>query len=303
MNYGLAALFGFGILMVWFSVFSAPVRQVGLAGTLDEIDYSPETQARRAKARRGSLLSRAFGPMISTWSSQVMTLLNRAEADRIRLAQAGWPKPWYTVEDLYMSKVTTAGILAAVGIAVGLIVSPEAILIAVPVLGLLGFFVPDLNLNSQVKKRKEMITAEMAFVPDRIGIQVLAGKTLPLAIREIATKPGGPFVQELRLVSADYAIDGDLIGAMEKMAARTQMPELRDFVGRVRLATEQGTAIGPLLQVMGASARERLNLALEERGMRNSYLMILPIGGLVLPAILVMLGAPGFWMFMFGGGF
>jgi hypothetical protein len=86
------------------------------------------------------------------------------------------------------------------------------------------------------------------------------------------------------------------------MAERTGMPELRDFVGRVRLALEQGTAIGPLLQVMGVSAREKLNLMLEQRALRNSFLMIIPIGGLVLPAVLVMLGAPGFWLFFGTGG-
>lgn len=305
LTYLMALLFGFGILLVFSSVFVPKrVRQIGLAGDLDEIDYSPDAERRRRLAILGekSLIGRAFGPLIVGWADQAMGLLNRAEADKKKLMMAGWPKPWHTVEDFYASKVLTAGMLGVVGIAVGLIAAPEAVFVLVPVLALVGFFIPDLSLNSQAKKRREMIIAEMASVPDRIAIQVQSGKTLPLAIRAIAQRPGGPLVQELRQVAADYAVDGDLAGALEKMSERTGMPELRDFVGRIRLALEQGTAIAPLLQVMGISAREKLNLLLEQRALRNSFLMIIPIGGLVLPAVLVMLGAPGFSMFMGSGG-
>jgi tight adherence protein C len=304
LTYFLALVFGFGILLVWSSVFVPKrVRQVGLAGDLEEIDYSPDVEGRRRLSILGekSLLGRAFGPLIAGWADQAMGLLNRAETDRKKLMMAGWPKPWHTVEDFYASKVLAGGLLGAMGIAAGLMAAPEAVFVLVPALALVGFFIPDLSLNSQAKKRREMIVAEMASVPDRIAIQVQSGKTLALAIRAISERPGGPLVQELRKVSADYAVDGDLAGAMEKMAERSGLPELRDFVGRVRLALEQGTAIAPLLQVMGASARERLNLMLEQRALRNSFLMIIPIGGLVLPAVLVMLGAPGFSLFLGSG--
>jgi len=305
LTYLMALLFGFGVLLVYSSVFvPRRVRQVGLAGDLDEIDYSPGAETRRRLAILGerSLLSRAFGPLIAGWAEQAMGLLNRTEADRTKLMMAGWPKPWHTVEDFYASKVLAAGLLGVVGIVVGLIAAPESVFVVVPVLAAVGFFIPDFSLSSQAKVRREMIVAEMASVPERIAIQVQSGKTLPLAIRSIAERPGGPLVQELRKVSADYAVDGDLTGALEKMAERTGIPELRDFVGRVRLALEQGTAIAPLLQVMGISAREKLNLLLEQRALRNSFLMIIPIGGLVLPAVLVMLGAPGLVMFLGGGG-
>ena len=182
----MALLFGFGILLVFSSVFVPKrVRQVGLAGDLDEIDYSPDAERRRRLAILGekSLIGRAFGPLIMGWADQAMGLLNRAEADKKKLMMAGWPKPWHTVEDFYASKVLTAGILGVVGIAVGLIAAPEAVFVLVPVLALVGFFIPDLSLNSQAKKRREMIIAEMASVPDRIAIQVQSGKTLPLAIR------------------------------------------------------------------------------------------------------------------------
>lgn len=304
-TYLMALVFGFGVLLVWSSVFvPRRVRRVGLAGDLDAIDYSSDAERGRRRATWGEkpLIGRAFGPLIAGWAQQAMDLLNRAEADRQKLMMAGWPKPWHTVEDFYASKVLAAGLLGAVGIVVGLMAAPEAVFVLVPLLGGVGFAIPDLSLSAQVKKRREMIVAEMASVPDRIAIQVQSGKTLPLAIRAIAQRPGGPLVQELRQVSADYAVDGDLAGALDEMAERTGVPELRDFVGRVRLALEQGTAIAPLLQVMGVSAREKLNLMLEQRALRNSFLMIVPIGGLVLPAVLVMLGAPGFSMFLGTGG-
>jgi len=294
----MAFLFGLGVLLVWSAVVvPRRIRQVGLAGDLEAI------QGREGTGPQGEapLLARAFGPLIRGWGEQLMRALNRTQRDRQKLMVAAWPKPWHTLEDFYASKVLAAALLACAGLAGGLVAGAQASVLLAPLLGGLGFFLPDLSLDQQAKRRRAAIVAEMASVPDRIAIQVQSGKALPLAIRDVAARPGGPLVQELRRVAADYAVDGDLTGALEGMAARTGVPELRDFVGRVRLALEQGTAIAPLLQGMGGSARESLNLMLEEQALRNSFLMILPIGGLVLPAVLVMLGAPGLSLF-FGGG-
>jgi tight adherence protein C len=288
---------------MWSSlVVPRRLRRVGLAGDLEQIQYAPVPGDRRlALLGEDSLLARAFGPLLLGWTEQLMRSLNRAQSDRHKLMIAGWPKPWHTMEDFYASKVLAAAMLSCVGIAGGLIAGPQALFVLVPLLCGAGFFLPDLSLSAHAKKRRAAIVAEMASIPDRIAIQVQSGKALPLAIRDVTSRAGGPLVQELRRVSADYAVDGDLTGALEAMAERTGAPELRDFVGRVRLALEQGTAIAPLLQVMGTSAREKLNLMLEGQALRNSFLMIIPIGGLVLPAVLVMLGAPGLSLF-FGGG-
>ena len=304
LTYGLAFLFGLGVLLIWSTVVvPRRIRQIGLAGHLNDIQYAPGTGERGRLGLLGEapLLARAFGPLLLGWAEQLMRALNRAQRDRQKLTVAGWPKPWHTPEDFYASKVLAAAVLACMGLAGSLVAAPQASLFSVPLLGGVGFFLPDLSLSAQAKRRRAAIVAEMASVPDRIAIQVQSGKALPLAIRDVTSRPGGPLVQELRRVAADYAVDGDLTGALEGMAERTGVPEVRDLVGRVHLALEQGTAIAPLLQVMGRSARETLNLMLEEQALRNSFLMIIPIGGLVLPAVLVMLGAPGLSLF-FGGG-
>jgi len=301
-----ALLFGMAVFLVFTGLFSTPMTvATRVAADLEEIDFSPEAERKRRLNlfEEKSLLDRAFGPIVAGWAEKIASLLNRSDADRRRLEMADYPKPFYTLTDFYAYKILSAAFLAAVGIVIALVVSPSLFPVFMLALGALGFFLPDLNLNNAIKTRREKIIAELAFVPDRIAIQVQAGKALPLAIRAVAAKPGGPLVQELRKVMAEYEVSGNLAEGLTRMAERTGLPELRDFAGRVRLAMEQGTAIAPLLQVMGIAAREKLNLMLETRARRNELLLVIPVGALVLPAIMILLGAPGFYTFFFGGPF
>jgi len=242
------------------------------------------------------LLDRAFGPFLAEWGTRLRFWLKNEEKVRERLQAAGWPRPFRTVNDFYAAKVAGGIILFAAGLGFALLLGFGGFAIPLAVgLGALGFFLPDLSVEQQAKRRAEEMTVEMAFVPDRLAIYLAAGHALPYAIRRVAERPGGPFTEELRKVALDYETGGDIREALENMVERN--PGLEDvawFASSLTFAQEQGAEMVPVLRSMGEEARKKLNNILNARGHRTTLLLIIPVGLLIVPASLLLVGAPGF---------
>jgi len=311
MGIAFGILAGVGVLMVAMSLFATPLPAAsnGLAQRLDAL--SPSLFGDEARQAR-PLLDRLVEFMFGASGARLGAALNRRQADEIRLKLAGWPKPYTSVESLYTYKVAISIWMGLIGLVLGILVSllmVETGPVVIPfaaVLAVVGFFVPDLAVSGAARKRREQTISEMSSALGRLAIFVAAGNRLPVAVREVGSRPGGPFIHELRQVAADYTVSADLAGALDAMAERYPLPEIVAFAGRMRVALEQGGSVAPALRAMAQDAREKLNLLLEERAGRNTLLMILPLGMVITTALAILIGpgaAVAIQMFSGSGGF
>ena len=164
-------------------------------------------------------------------------------------------------------------------------------------LGVLGLYLPDFHLRQLVQKRREMVRTEMAFVLHRLAIQVAAGQALPQSLEQIALKPGGPFIQELRQVSTDISTGHTLTEALDGLAKRAAgIDEVRRFVDLLERAQQMGSPIADALTSMGRIMQDRVQQDVEARGMAASVQMVLPVGCLILPAIAIVVMGPGIYL-------
>jgi len=299
-NLILAGLLGLSTWLVFDALF-VPSRTTRLVWDMEDLGAGGKpTRRQRLRMLEGQpLLDRALGPLLQEWAGYLATWLRRVETDEQKLIHADWPAPFHTLSDFYAWKLVSALVLAGTALLVAGVLAvvgssqfATLALIAALGLGALGFFAPDMTLDSELEKRQELILTEMAFSLDRMAIIAAAGNTLPVAIRKVALAGGGPFARELQRVIATYDVEGSLAPGLEEMVQRTGMQEVATFAARVRLVQEQGGSIVPALRQMGASTREKLNLLLEERGERNALAMIVPISALVLPAAVIVIAAP-----------
>jgi pilus assembly protein TadC len=287
-----------GVFLVVVSLFASPRPLAATAlgerlGSLSTPLFGAD-QASRARPLADRLAEVLFGSA----GQRLGQALNRRDADELRLKLAGWPKPYTSVETLYTYKVAITiwmgvlGLLMGSAISVFLSAVAPLILPLGVVMGALGFFVPDLAVSRAASRRREHTISEMASALGRLAIFVTAGNRLPVAIREIGQRPGGPFVQELRQVAADYGVSADLEGALDAMGRRYPMPEILAFTGRMKVALQQGGSIAPALQAQAQQSREKLNLILEERAGRNTLMMLAPLGLAVMSGMTILI-APG----------
>jgi hypothetical protein len=114
-----------------------------------------------------------------------------------RIAQAGYPPPFTSAENVLGYRIFTAAIFAGLVGLFGLLLSlfsPGLGAIALPLTaaaGLMGLFMPDQVINNAIRERQEQLTLDAASTMDRLAIYVAAGYALPVALRELATRPGG----------------------------------------------------------------------------------------------------------------
>jgi Flp pilus assembly protein TadB len=222
-----------------------------------------------------------------------------------QLKQANWywepgepampnPKaPFWNVETLWGEKIFSALLFSAIGAMMfaffGVLISlvtraPLTIFIVLAVgLGLLfgyaAFRSPDNILASAAARRQRELTLEMGYRIPELRADVLAGYTIQRAIRNLALRPGGPFVVELRRAVTILDVTKDDTQAMDQLIDRNDGNELlAEFANSIKMVSRQGGQINPILNVLADQAQQHLLLSIQSQARKNLQEMIRPIG-------------------------
>lgn len=247
--------------------------------------------------RTTPLLDRLFGPLLGRLSYRLALLLRRIDKDEARLRAAGYPTRYSTVYDLYAWKVAMALFLFLVGIAASLIAGSSFVFLALG-LGLVGMFLPDFQLARLIRKREENMRFEMAFSLHRMAVFCAAGGSLGEAAQQLAySNKGGVFVNELRQVTADMQKGMTLDEALEQMKERNpNIPEVVTLAELLRASGRTGTSNAEVLRSLGNVMIDKALQEMEQRGIASGVQMVIPVGGLILPAIGIAVMGPGIFL-------
>jgi len=279
---------------------------LGGLGTFLALNASQRRAPRTLRVRLGLEQVQARRPLVDrlfgTWAE---TLLQRRDAADVetQLKQAGfWQRVGVLYPDVrtfYAYKVASATLLAVLGLGAGLILaslggfSTMTSFAVAAATGVLGFFLPDMDLKGKVSRRDDQMLADMASALDRLANFLAAGYPLAQAVQQLAERPGGVFVAELRYVAAHYNVSGDLAAGVEALLeSNGNLPPLIPFVTLLRTAARLGGGVSEALRALAAELRAELTQRITARGYRNTVLMIVPAFFAILATLLV-LAAPG----------
>jgi hypothetical protein len=213
--------------------------------------------------------------------------------------------PFWNLETLWTEKYVTALVYAALGLVLGfalLLTQPDAnatlaiapALAAGAALGYLGFTAPDAQLRDAARKRQKELALEMGFRLPELRSDVLAGRTIMSAMRELGRRPGGPFVEEIRRAVTAFDVLKDEAAALDVLADRNAGTEqLIEFVSQMRMAIQQGNEVNRVLNVLTDAAQHRLVQHVTAQGKKNAQQMSRPLaaGSVAIMALLVLLPA------------
>ena len=237
-----------------------------------------------------------------------------------QLKQANWywepgepampnPKaPFWNVETLWGEKIFSALLLTTLGTLVFLIMAVFiSIFVGIPVTVMAGIAVgaglafgyasfrsPDSMLAAAALRRQREMALEMGYRIPELRADVLAGYTIQRAIRNLAVRPGGPFVEELRRAATILDITKDDALAMDQMIDRNEGNELlAEFANSIKMVSRQGGQISPILNVLADQAQQHLRLNIQGQARRNLQEMTRPIGlsSLVVTSLLIIIPA------------
>jgi tight adherence protein C len=209
------------------------------------------------------------------------------------LDRAGNPRGW-PADRVVATKGVGLGIGALVGFMFGVLLGgATAILLAVVVCGMFGFFAPDLAIYNAGLKRQAEIRRSLPDVLDTLTISVEAGQGFDAALAQVVRNGRGPIVGEAARVLQEMRIGKSRAEALRSLGTRTTLEELRGFAAAVIQAGELGVPIGQVLREQAKEMRSRRRQHAEELAQKVPVKILFPTLFCFFPAVFIVVIGPG----------
>jgi tight adherence protein C len=158
--------------------------------------------------------------------------------------------------------------------------------------GGIGYILPGIWLDRQIKKRKKNILKALPDALDLLCISVEAGLGFDLALQRVADKWDNELSLEFRRALADTRLGRARRDALRDMAARTGVDDVQTFVAAIIQAEQLGVSIGKILRIQADQMRIRRRQRAEEEAHKAPIKMLIPMVFLIFPALFIVILGP-----------
>ena len=167
-----------------------------------------------------------------------------------------------------------------------------------------GFFLPDLWLNSKIKKRQHRIRRDLPNVIDLLNLCVSGGLDFMLAVNTV-TRELKPcqLTRELSEVYRQTQMGKTRREALKDLALRLDMPEIHSFVRSLIQADRMGTPLADVLNIQAEEIRTIRFQQGEAMALKAAIKLLFPLFAFILPVVLIIVGGPIILQFMKGANF
>lgn len=284
-----AAMVGTSVPVAWwaFSVDRPSSRRV----SRNLVGHNPTM---RQAALERSAVERLLLPVIRLVGKRVVrfTPIGWVGGRNMALAKAGLSGR-LTPEQILGAKVLLSSLSALV---LGLrVVSGDTRLrsvLLVLIVPALGFFAPDILVRARADRRADSITRALPDLLDQVTISVEAGLGFEAALARTSQGPTNVLAQEFLRMLQDIRFGSTRSDALEALAERSQVEDLKTVVLALRQADALGVPLAATLRTLSVEMREKRRFRAEERAQRLPTLMIFPLGLCILPALFIVILGP-----------
>jgi tight adherence protein C len=189
------------------------------------------------------------------------------------------------------AKLAAAGVGALAGAALSAAAPGRlavALLVGAPVA---GFLAPDLWLARRAGERARRILRELPSLLDLLRVGVESGSSLARALREVGARTHGPLAAEWRAVGRQVNLGVPLELALDGMAERAPLPEVRALRAALDRARRHGAPLGETLAAQARDARFALARHAREEAARAGPKIQLVVALLLVPSVLLLVAA------------
>jgi tight adherence protein C len=165
-------------------------------------------------------------------------------------------------------------------------------------LAVLGLYMPYMWLRRRVERRQRALLSALPDALDLIAIAVSAGLSLDSAMQEVVQKWEGELSRELNQVLNEMQLGASRRQALQNLVERTQLDDLRLLVAALLQADELGANLSETLSIQAVQLRIRRRQLAEEKARKAPVKMLVPLVGLIFPAMFVVLLAPAVLQFL-----
>jgi tight adherence protein C len=165
----------------------------------------------------------------------------------------------------------------------------------------LGYFLPEQALLSLRKRHRQSLLAALPDSTDLLSIVLGAGLSLDQAIARVSEELQYVYpelAEEFYLMTVEVQAGQERGVAFQHMARRTGLNEIRSLAGMIIQSERFGTSLAQALRIFADSLRVKRRLDIEAAIAKAAVKMIFPIVLFVLPALFVVVLAPGVLSFL-----
>jgi len=257
------------------------------------VDDSAALKARARESAAQQLVRKAtpvLSKLVVPASAQEQTNL------RIKLASAGFRHP--QAQTILLASKTLLGI---VGLVVGVLFGFSAKMTLPVLFGVatfaagVGFTLPNAWLMLAAANRKQKIRYGLPDTLDLLVVSVESGLALDAAIKRVGEEMASvhpELSEELRIATMETQMGIPRAEALDNMARRSGVDEMRSLVSVILQAERFGTSIAKALRNQADSLRTKRRQAAEERAQKTAVKLMLPLVLFIFPAMGVVLGGP-----------
>src|SRR5688572_14153580 len=216
---------------------------------------------------------------------------SNVDKTRRRLLLAGSPNRW-TASDWLGVKLFAA--LGAAGLGAVLTALMDATLLPLGIIvgGGLGFLLPELWLGMTIKRRQKAIMKSLPDALDLLVISVEAGLGFDAAMARVVSKSDNALSRELARVMAEMRVGRPRREALKDLVARTQVPDLSQFVSALIQAEQLGVSVSQVLTVQADQMRVLRRQRAEAEAQQAPLKMLFPMLIFIFPALCLMILGP-----------
>lgn len=253
---------------------------------------------------------RVTKPLLKRMSRLASRLAPGSNAESIanKLAMAGNPRN-LTVEMFLGLKVAVALFLALTTLLMQfllppLIPPPTATTLALYTVvgGLAGFFLPELWIKDEARKRQKAIRKVLPDTIDVLSISVEAGLGFDSAIGRICAKTHNPLTVEFDKYLTEIRLGKARREALRMIQTRTGVEDLNTFIGAVIQADQLGVSIAKILRTQSEQLRMKRRQRAEQKAQQAPLKMLFPMILFIFPSVFVVILGPSIPVIMHGFG-
>ncbi len=160
------------------------------------------------------------------------------------------------------------------------------------VFSLIGFYMPQLLLQSKITSRQDEIRKSMPDALDLLTICVQAGLGFDAAMSRVAEKWEDALADEFERSLREIQLGNVRRIALRNMADRIGIAEMTSFVAAIIQSEQLGVSMAKVLRIQSDQMRVRRRQIAEEKAQQAPVKMLFPMALLIFPSLLIILLGP-----------
>jgi tight adherence protein C len=272
-----------------------PQTQTGLERSIASLEQMSANPSSLTEDLEQSFADRVLEPLQARALELGRRLTGGDKAERIRhkLDLAGNPRDM-SVDRIVSLKVMAAVVLAFCGLAYAMLISAGPLVyLALGAGGAgIGFLAPDLYLYQKAYERSEEIRRTLADAVDLLTISVEAGLGFDAALQQVSRNTAGPLAEEFSRVLREMQLGKGRSDSLRALSDRTNVDDLKAFVGSMVQADAFGISIAQVLRVQSGEMRIKRRQHAEKRAQQVPVKIMIPLILCVLPCLMTVVMGP-----------